>query len=186
MPTALITGITGQDGSHLAELLLGKGYKVCGMVRRSSTENFQRIEHLRDRITLYQGDLLDQVLACVDWRATLAERSLVELHAVQAKTPSSWVETNHEVPRIVSLISASAKISSQKEGRNICELRKHKFRHGPRIQFGSVEIKNGEVTADQGNDVLVTDTMSTETLFFQRLGKHAREIQVRLFCDRIR
>ena len=60
MPTALITGITGQDGSHLAELLLDKGYKVCGMVRRSSTENFQRIEHLRDRIALYQGDLLDQ------------------------------------------------------------------------------------------------------------------------------
>jgi GDPmannose 4,6-dehydratase len=60
MPTALITGITGQDGSHLADLLLAKGYKVCGMVRRSSTENFQRVEHLRDRITLYQGDLLDQ------------------------------------------------------------------------------------------------------------------------------
>ena len=60
MPKALITGITGQDGSHLAELLLAKGYGVCGMVRRSSTENFQRIEHLRDRITLVQGDLLDQ------------------------------------------------------------------------------------------------------------------------------
>jgi len=60
MPTALITGITGQDGSHLAELLLAKGYKVCGMVRRSSTENFQRIEHLRDHLTLFQGDLLDQ------------------------------------------------------------------------------------------------------------------------------
>src|SRR5438132_1669079 len=58
--TALITGITGQDGSHLAELLLDKGYNVCGMVRRASTENFQRIEHLRDRITLLQGDLLDQ------------------------------------------------------------------------------------------------------------------------------
>jgi GDPmannose 4,6-dehydratase len=60
MPTALITGITGQDGSHLAELLLAKGYRVCGMVRRSSTENFQRIEHLRDQLTLFQGDLLDQ------------------------------------------------------------------------------------------------------------------------------
>jgi GDPmannose 4,6-dehydratase len=58
--TALITGITGQDGSYLAELLLEKGYRVCGMVRRSSTENFQRVEHLRDRITLLQGDLLDQ------------------------------------------------------------------------------------------------------------------------------
>jgi GDPmannose 4,6-dehydratase len=57
---ALITGITGQDGSHLAELLLEKGYEVHGMVRRSSTERFERIEHLRDRITLHQGDLLDQ------------------------------------------------------------------------------------------------------------------------------
>jgi GDPmannose 4,6-dehydratase len=58
--TALITGITGQDGSYLAELLLEKGYEVHGMVRRSSTEKFERIEHLRDRITLHQADLLDQ------------------------------------------------------------------------------------------------------------------------------
>jgi GDPmannose 4,6-dehydratase len=57
---ALITGITGQDGSYLAELLLEKGYEVHGMVRRSSTEKFERIEHLRERITLHQGDLLDQ------------------------------------------------------------------------------------------------------------------------------
>ncbi len=57
---ALITGITGQDGSYLAELLLDKGYEVHGMVRRSSTEKFDRIEHLRDRLTLHQGDLLDQ------------------------------------------------------------------------------------------------------------------------------
>jgi len=57
---ALITGITGQDGSYLAELLLDKGYEVHGLVRRSSTEKFDRIEHLRDRIRLQQGDLLDQ------------------------------------------------------------------------------------------------------------------------------
>ena len=57
--TALITGITGQDGSYLAELLLDEGYEVHGMVRRSSTEKFDRIEHLRDRITLHQADLLD-------------------------------------------------------------------------------------------------------------------------------
>jgi GDPmannose 4,6-dehydratase len=57
---ALITGITGQDGSHLADLLLDKGYDVHGMVRRASTEKFDRIEHIRDRITLHQGDLLDQ------------------------------------------------------------------------------------------------------------------------------
>jgi len=57
---ALITGITGQDGSYLADLLLEKGYEVHGMVRRASTEKIERIEHLRDRITLHQGDLLDQ------------------------------------------------------------------------------------------------------------------------------
>jgi GDPmannose 4,6-dehydratase len=57
---ALITGITGQDGSYLAELLLDRGYEVHGMVRRSSTEKFERLEHLRDRITFHQGDLLDQ------------------------------------------------------------------------------------------------------------------------------
>src|SRR6059036_344383 len=58
--SALITGVTGQDGSYLAELLLEKGYEVHGMVRRASTEKFDRIEHIRDRITLHQGDLLDQ------------------------------------------------------------------------------------------------------------------------------
>src|SRR3954467_6790093 len=58
--SALITGITGQDGSYLADLLLEKGYEVHGMVRRASTEKFDRLEHVRDRITLHQGDLLDQ------------------------------------------------------------------------------------------------------------------------------
>jgi GDPmannose 4,6-dehydratase len=72
-PSALITGVTGQDGSYLAELLLEKGYDVHGMVRRASTEKFERIEHLRNRITLHQGDLLDQ-------------RSLVD--ALRASKPS--------------------------------------------------------------------------------------------------
>src|ERR671921_1651823 len=58
---ALITGITGQDGSYLAELLLEQGYEVFGMVRRSSAPNFWRIEHLLDRITLRPADLLDQL-----------------------------------------------------------------------------------------------------------------------------
>lgn len=58
---ALITGITGQDGSYLAELLLEKGYEVHGMVRRASTESFERIAHLRDRIHLHQADMLDQL-----------------------------------------------------------------------------------------------------------------------------
>ena len=60
MPTALITGITGQDGSYLAELLLSKGYRVVGMVRRSSTVTYERIQHLLDDITVIQGDLTDQ------------------------------------------------------------------------------------------------------------------------------
>ena len=60
-PRALITGVTGQDGSYLAELLLEKGYEVHGVVRRSSTETFERIAHLTDRIHLHQADLLDQM-----------------------------------------------------------------------------------------------------------------------------
>ena len=61
MKKALITGITGQDGSYLAEWLLENGYEVHGIVRRSSTENFDRIAHLSGRITLHQADLLDQL-----------------------------------------------------------------------------------------------------------------------------
>lgn len=61
MPTALITGVTGQDGSYLAELLLKQGYKVIGMVRRTSTINFDRIRHIQDEIEIAQGDLLDQL-----------------------------------------------------------------------------------------------------------------------------
>lgn len=61
MPTALVTGVTGQDGSYLAEFLLGQGYKVIGMVRRTSTLKFERIDHIQDQIEIVQGDLLDQM-----------------------------------------------------------------------------------------------------------------------------
>jgi GDPmannose 4,6-dehydratase len=85
---ALITGITGQDGSYLAELLLNKGYQVCGMVRRSSTENFQRIEHLRQKIQLHQGDLLDHTsLAKILEQTQPAE---VYNLAAQSFVPTSW------------------------------------------------------------------------------------------------
>ena len=88
--TALITGITGQDGSYLAELLLEKGYDVHGMVRRSSTERFDRIEHLRDRITLHQGDLLDQ-RSLVD---TLRASNPQEIYNLAAMSfvAVSWVQ----------------------------------------------------------------------------------------------
>jgi GDPmannose 4,6-dehydratase len=85
---ALITGITGQDGSYLAELLLDKGYHVCGMVRRSSTENFQRIEHLRDKIQLYQGDLLDHT-SLTKILEQVQPNEVYNL-AAQSFVPTSW------------------------------------------------------------------------------------------------
>jgi GDPmannose 4,6-dehydratase len=88
MPTALITGITGQDGSYLAEFLLAQGYDVVGMVRRSSTVNFQRIEHFQDQITLVPGDLLDQ-MSLVDALREYAPREVYNL-AAQSFVPTSW------------------------------------------------------------------------------------------------
>jgi GDPmannose 4,6-dehydratase len=87
---ALITGITGQDGSYLAEFLLGQGYEVVGMVRRSSTLNFQRIEHIQDQLTLVSGDLMDQVSLI----------NIVEMHrpdevynlAAQSFVQTSWAQ----------------------------------------------------------------------------------------------
>jgi GDPmannose 4,6-dehydratase len=90
MPKALITGITGQDGSYLADLLLAKGYEVYGVVRRSSTENFERIEHLRDRITLIQADLLDQLSLISALEE--AEPSEVYNLAAQSFVPTSWAQ----------------------------------------------------------------------------------------------
>jgi GDPmannose 4,6-dehydratase len=87
---ALITGITGQDGSYLAELLLEQGYEVHGMVRRASTEKFDRIEHLRDRITLHQGDLLDQRSLVDTLRA--AQPDEVYNLAAMSFVALSWVQ----------------------------------------------------------------------------------------------
>jgi len=88
MKTALITGITGQDGSYLAEFLLAEGYRVVGMVRRSSTINFDRIKHIQNDIELVQGDLLDQ-MSIVD---ILREHQPAEVYnlAAQSFVPTSW------------------------------------------------------------------------------------------------
>jgi GDPmannose 4,6-dehydratase len=85
---ALITGITGQDGSYLAELLLDRGYQVFGMVRRASTENVERIAHMLDRITLIQADLLDQFSLV----SALKEARPTEVYnlAAQSFVPTSW------------------------------------------------------------------------------------------------
>ena len=85
---ALITGITGQDGSYLAELLLEKGYEVCGMVRRASVEKFERIEHLRSRIRLEQADLLDQ-LSLIELVKGARPHEIYNL-AAQSFVPTSW------------------------------------------------------------------------------------------------
>jgi GDPmannose 4,6-dehydratase len=89
-PSALITGITGQDGSYLAELLLEKGYDVHGMVRRASTEKFERIEHIRERITLHQGDLLDQ-RSLVDTLRSSRPREIYNL-AAMSFVAVSWIQ----------------------------------------------------------------------------------------------
>ena len=86
--TALITGITGQDGSYLAELLLEKGYDVYGMVRRSSVEKYDRIEHIKDKIELIQGDLLDEL----SLMTVLKKVKPTELYNLAAMSfvPTSW------------------------------------------------------------------------------------------------
>jgi GDPmannose 4,6-dehydratase len=88
MPTALITGITGQDGSYLAELLLSKGYRVVGVARRSSTVTSERVEHLLDQITVVQGDLHDQGSLL----SLLEEYQPAEVYnlAAQSFVPTSW------------------------------------------------------------------------------------------------
>ncbi len=87
---ALVTGITGQDGAYLAEFLLDKGYEVHGMVRRSSTENFERIDDLRDRLTLHHADLLDQ-LSIVTLLRKVRPHEVYNL-AAQSFVPTSWLQ----------------------------------------------------------------------------------------------
>jgi GDPmannose 4,6-dehydratase len=88
MPTALISGITGQDGSYLAEFLLEKGYSVVGMVRRSSTVTFERIAHIQDKMTIVQGDLHDQS-SLVSLMEDYKPDEVYNL-AAQSFVPTSW------------------------------------------------------------------------------------------------
>ena len=90
MKKALITGITGQDGSYLAEFLLSKGYEVHGVVRRSSTENFERINSFKSRVYLHQADLLDQ-LSLINILNAVRPEEVYNL-AAQSFVPTSWVQ----------------------------------------------------------------------------------------------
>jgi GDPmannose 4,6-dehydratase len=99
LPKALITGITGQDGSYLAEFLLEQGYDVVGMVRRSSTINFHRIAHIQDRITLTSGDLADQVSLI----HVLEEHQPEEVYNLAAQ---SFVQTSWSQPVFTGEVTA--------------------------------------------------------------------------------
>lgn len=99
MPIALIVGVTGQDGSYLAEFLLSKGYRVVGLVRRSSTEKFDRITHLMDKMELAEGDVLDQ-LSLIDALEKIQPDEVYNL-AAQSFVPRSWAE-----PTLTSEIDA--------------------------------------------------------------------------------
>ncbi len=90
MKKALITGITGQDGSYLAEFLLDKGYQVHGVLRRSSTENLERIDHIKKKIRFHQADLLDQ-LSLIQIMKTIKPDEIYNL-AAQSFVPTSWVQ----------------------------------------------------------------------------------------------
>src|ERR1044072_9396777 len=96
---ALITGITGQDGSYLAELLLDKGYEVIGMVRRSSTVNFERIAHIQDRITFVPDDLLDEISMI----NILTEHRPHEVYNI---APQSFLQTSLGQPVLTGEVTA--------------------------------------------------------------------------------
>ena len=99
MRTALITGVTGQDGSYLAELLLEQGYKVVGMVRRTSTINFERLRHIQSQIEIVQGDLLDQMSLI----AILQEHQPEEVYNLAAQ---SFVPTSFSQPVLTGEFTA--------------------------------------------------------------------------------
>ena len=96
---ALVTGITGQDGSYMADFLLEKGYEVVGMVRRSSTVNFERIHHIQDRLTLVSGDLLDQASLI----EILQEHRPAEVYNLAAQ---SFVQTSWSQPVFTGEVTA--------------------------------------------------------------------------------
>jgi GDPmannose 4,6-dehydratase len=128
--TALITGVTGQDGSYLAEWLLSKGYRVCGVVRRSSTENFQRIDHIRERLELHQADLLDPV----SLTNVLARTQPDEIYNLAAM---SFVPTSWEQPVLTAEFTAVGVTRLLDAVRQICP-EAHFYQASSSEMFGKV------------------------------------------------
>ncbi len=136
MPKALITGITGQDGSYLAEFLLEKGYEVIGMVRRTSTVNFDRIQHIQDRVELVQGDLLDQVSSST----SCEQHQPDEVYNLAAQ---SFVPTSFEQPVLTGEFTALGVT------RMLDAIRMRRPRHPllPGLQLGDVRQGAGGAAA---------------------------------------
>ncbi len=136
---ALITGITGQDGSYLAELLLEQGYEVHGMVRRSSTEKFDRIEHIRDRLSLHQGDLFDS-RSLVD---TLRASKPDEIYNLAAM---SYVAASWSQPTLTAEFSGIGVTRLLEAMREVCPEARF-YQASSSEMFGKVrEVPQSEVT----------------------------------------
>ncbi|MFH1968721.1 MAG: GDP-mannose 4,6-dehydratase [Verrucomicrobiota bacterium] len=137
---ALITGITGQDGSYLAEFLLEKGYTVYGMVRRSSTENFERIAHLTDRVVLKQADLLDQ-LSLIKIMEEVQPDEIYNL-AAMSFVPTSWTQ-----PMLTGEFTAIGVTRVLEAMRQICPKARF-YQASSSEMFGKVrEVPQTELTA---------------------------------------
>jgi GDPmannose 4,6-dehydratase len=136
---ALISGITGQDGSYLAEFLLEKGYDVYGMVRRSSTENFERISHITDRLKLRQADLLDQ-LSLVELMDAVQPDEIYNL-AAMSFVPTSWTQ-----PMLTGEFTAIGVTRMLEAMRQVCPKAKF-YQASSSEMFGKVrEVPQNELT----------------------------------------
>jgi GDPmannose 4,6-dehydratase len=128
---ALITGITGQDGAYLAELLLEKGYAVHGMVRRSSTDTFERIAHLRSRLNLHQADLIDQ-LSLVNLLNEVRPAEVYNL-AAQSFVPTSFLQ-----PLLTGEVTAMG-VTRMLEAIRVVDLKIRFYQAGSSEMFGKVQ-----------------------------------------------
>jgi len=136
---ALISGITGQDGSYLADFLLEKGYEVYGMVRRASTENFERIAHLTDKVTLLQADLLDQ-FSLIKLMETVRPDEIYNL-AAMSFVPTSWTQ-----PMLTGEFTAIGVTRMLEAMRQICPKAKF-YQASSSEMFGKVrEVPQNELT----------------------------------------
>lgn len=136
---ALITGITGQDGSYLADFLLDKGYEVYGMVRRSSTENFDRIAHIKNRVILKQADLLDQ-MSLTELMSDIQPDEIYNL-AAMSFVPTSWTQ-----PMLTGEFTAIGVTRMLEAMRQVCPKAKF-YQASSSEMFGKVrEVPQNELT----------------------------------------